>query len=77
MILDWASTSETLPDGYLLFPNDLKWLDICDGYLGDELTNQTVVGATEAALKAHPMGHIDPFELLIDADICDTKCKPR
>jgi hypothetical protein len=25
---------------------------------------------------ANPPGHIDPFELLIDAGICDRRCEP-
>lgn len=67
---------DRLPDGYLLFPKDRKWLDLCDQFLGDELTNETVVKATEAACQAFKGAHIDPFEMLIDAEICDTKCRP-
>jgi hypothetical protein len=55
---------------------DLRWLDECDGYVKGRLTNESVTGATKAALAANPMGHIDPFELLIDAGICDRMCEP-
>jgi hypothetical protein len=56
--------------------DDLKWLDQCDAFVKGELTHSAMVNATKACLEANPKGHIDPFELLIDADICDTKCQP-
>lgn len=68
--------TERLPDDYLFQNTDIKWLDFCNEFLQGEPTNVSVVAATKAALKACPTGHIDPFELLIDAQICDTKCEP-
>lgn len=65
-----------LPADYMLNDRDLRLRNVCDGLLDGEPTNESAVAATEAALKAHPDGHIDPFELLIDAEICDTMCRP-
>jgi hypothetical protein len=56
---------------------DLRWLDECDGYVNGPLTNESVTAATKAALVANPRRHVDPFELLIDANICDRMCEPR
>lgn len=66
-----------LPDDYLVLDHDLNWLDLCDAFVQGELTNESIVKATKAALEVLPDGHIDPFELLIDADICGTNCQPR
>lgn len=68
---------DRLPKGYLLLETDLRWLDLCDGFLEDDLSNDAIVKATEAACEVYKGAHIDPFELLIDADICDTRCRPR
>jgi hypothetical protein len=65
-----------LPEDYLLTEADLRWLDECDRSLREPPTNASVTAATKAALTANPKGHIDPFELLIDANICDKKCEP-
>ena len=54
---------------------DLRWLDECDGFVVGALTNESITAATKAALTANPQGHIDPFELLIDAGICDRRCE--
>jgi hypothetical protein len=67
---------DRLPTDYLLNDSDLRWLDLCDGFLEGGLTHESIVKATVAALEVHKDAHIDPFELLIDADICDTKCQP-
>lgn len=45
---------ERLPKGYLVLDNDLQWLDLCDGFSGEELTNETTVKATEAACEVYP-----------------------
>jgi hypothetical protein len=66
-----------LPEDYMVMDADLRWLDFCDDFLRGPPTNESVTAATREALAANPRGHIDPFELLIDADICDTKCGPR
>ena len=68
---------ERLPDDYMLLETDLRWLDECDGCLTGAPTNESVTMATKAAFDANPSGHIDPFELLIDAGICDTMCEPK
>ena len=67
---------ERLPDDYLINTSDLRWLDECDGFLTEPPTNESVTDATKAAFKANSKGHIDPFELLIDARICDRSCEP-
>lgn len=67
---------ERLPDDYMVNEQDLQWLDECDRFLTDAASNESVTAATKAALSANPRGHIDPFELLIDANICDRKCEP-
>jgi len=68
---------QRLPNDYLITGNDLRWLDECDGFLKGPPTKESVTVATKVALEANPQGHIDPFELLIDADICDSKCEPK
>ena len=65
-----------LPEDYMINDRDLKWLDECNSFLRGEPTNESITAATEDALICNPAGHIDPFELLIDAKICDTHCKP-
>jgi hypothetical protein len=67
---------ERLPEQYMINESDLKWLDECDGFLKEPPTNETVTEATKMAFKANPKGHIDPFELLIDAKICNRSCDP-
>jgi hypothetical protein len=67
---------QRLPRDYMINARDLSWLDECDQFLDEEPTNESVTKATMAALAANPKGHIDPFELLIDANICDRKCDP-
>ena len=43
-----------------------------------EPTNQSVLAATKKAFQIHEYAfHIDPFELLIDANICDAKCEAK
>lgn len=63
-----------LPRDYLVTKSDLEWLDVCSSFLNGEPANETVLAATKTALKQHPHGHIDPFELLIEAGICDIDC---
>ena len=67
---------QRLPADYMINGRDLQWLDACDQFLQGTATNESVTAATWAAFNANPKGHIDPFELLIDANICDTKCEP-
>jgi hypothetical protein len=67
---------ERLPEGYMVNDRDLRWLDVCDGFVTGSLSNESVTDSVKAAFAAHPKGHIDPFELLIDAKICDTNCQP-
>jgi hypothetical protein len=69
---------DRLPDGYRLSRDDIKWLDVCGDYLEGEPTNQSVLAATKKAFQIHEYAfHIDPFELLIDANICDIKCEVK
>jgi len=68
---------DRLPNDYLITENDLKWLDVCSDYLTDKPTNETVLTATKKAVEVHEFDfHVDPFELLIDAKICDIQCNP-
>jgi hypothetical protein len=55
---------------------DRDYLDHAHGHVKGSLTNESITAATKAALAANPRGHIDPFELLIDAGICDRRCRP-
>jgi hypothetical protein len=66
---------DRLPDDYMLTDNDLRWLDLCDRHLFGAPTEESVLMATKAAFEVEPRFHVDPFELLIDAEICDTKCE--
>ena len=65
-----------LPADYMIGPNDLDWLDLCSSYLKGPPTNASVSQATQEALHAHPGFHFDPFELLIDAGICEPHWEP-
>lgn len=67
---------DRLPENYLLTPQDIKWLETCSEFLNGPPTKRSVTEAIKAAVEAHPRGHIDPFELLIDTNICDTACEP-
>ncbi|MBL9084754.1 MAG: hypothetical protein JNK76_23315 [Planctomycetales bacterium] len=67
---------DRLPEKYLLTPQDIAWLEKCSEYLSVPPTKRSVTEATKAAVGAHPRGHIDPFELLIDTKICDTAREP-
>lgn len=67
---------DRLPEGYILLPQDIAWLEACDEFLHVAPTHQSVTAATKAALEANPRGHIDPFEMLIDTGICDRTCEP-
>jgi hypothetical protein len=67
-----------LPDDYRITEQDIKWLDVCGDYLEGKPTNESVLAATKKAFEIHQHAfYIDPFELLIDANICDTKCEPK
>jgi hypothetical protein len=69
---------DRLPASYRISRDDIKWLDVCGDYLDGEPTNQSVLAATKKAFQIHEYAfHIDPFELLIDANICDTKCEAK
>jgi hypothetical protein len=69
---------DRLPGNYRISRDDIKWLDVCGAYLEGEPTNQSVLAATKKAFQIHEYAfHIDPFELLIDANICDTKCEVK
>jgi hypothetical protein len=68
---------EQLPEDYMVNDRDLRWLDECDAFLKGTATNESVTAATKSALTVNPKGHVDPFELLIDAYICDRMCEPR
>lgn len=64
-----------LPHGFMVVSDDVRWLNFCDQFLTDVHTSETVVAATIAALEANPNGHCDPFEMLIEARICDVHCR--
>ena len=65
-----------LPDDYLTTKRDIEWLWRCDALLQGPPTNENILAATRAAVKANPTGHIDPYELIIDAGICDSYLNP-
>ena len=63
--------------GYLFTDEDWKWLDVCSQYATGELTNASVFAAFRKAEEEHgDKCHVDPFELLIDAEICDCHLNP-
>ena len=63
-----------LPEGYRYFIKDDGWLDVCGQFLEGEPTNESVLTATKKAVEQHGCSiHIDPYELIIDAGICDPK----
>jgi hypothetical protein len=66
-----------LPAGYLLTPMDREWLDLCSLYLKGGLTHESIIDATKRAYDENKIKyHVDPFELLLDAGICDTMLNP-
>ena len=67
---------DRLPDDMIVTDRDLDWLVLCGSFLGEVTTNESVLTATKAALRKHPLSHVDPFELLIEAGICDVDCRP-
>ena len=69
---------DQLPENYRISQDEIKWSDVCGAYLEGEPTNQSVLAAMEKAFQIHASAfHIDPFELLIDAINCDTKCEAK
>jgi hypothetical protein len=65
---------QRLPREYPLTADDLRWLDACDKYLTDEASPGLVLQAAKQACKNPDVTqHIDPFELLIDAGLCNPK----
>jgi hypothetical protein len=66
-----------LPKSYLLTQMDREWLQLCSLHLKGQLTHANIVDAVRRAYDGNKIKyHIDPFELLIDARICDTKLNP-
>jgi hypothetical protein len=62
----------SLPEGYLITANDIAWLEECATFLQGPLTAMSVLQAVKDAVARHGLSmHIDPYELLIDAGICD------
>jgi hypothetical protein len=63
-----------LPHSYLLFDHDYKWIDIAATYWDGKEDNKSIVDAFKEANEKTNKNceySIDPFELLVDADICD------
>lgn len=66
-----------LQKDYLLLQKDREWLDLCSLHVRGELTHANIVDAVRRAYDENKVKyHIDPFELLIDAGICDMKLNP-
>jgi DNA-binding SARP family transcriptional activator len=66
-----------LPGDYLLTQKDREWLQLCSLHLKGQLTHASIVDAVRRAYDENKIKyHIDPFELLIDAGICDTRLNP-
>jgi len=66
-----------LPRDYLLTPRDQEGLALCSLYLQDDPSHSNLVDAVRRACEDHGIKHhIDPFELLLDAGICDTELHP-
>ena len=69
--------SERLPEDYLITDMDAEWLDRCAECLEGGLTHANMIEATKRAVAKHGKdAHIDPFDLLIDAEICDARLDP-
>ena len=69
---------DRLPPDYMIQPTDLPWLGFCDEHLVGDLTNTSVLEASKKAVELRRGWlHCDPFELLVDAEICDTELKVR
>lgn len=67
---------QRLPAKHMLNDRDRRRRDEYDGCLQVPPTNEAVTAATKAACAANHNGPIDPFELLTDADICDSMREP-
>jgi hypothetical protein len=61
-----------LPEDYLITPTDVAWLEECSNFLQGGLTPANVLQAVKDAVEQHgDTMHVDPYELLVDAGICD------
>jgi hypothetical protein len=64
---------ERLPEDYLLTTKDVAWLKVCAAFVKGPMTPGTALQAVQDAVAQYgDTLHIDPFELLIDAGICDS-----
>jgi hypothetical protein len=67
---------DRLPEDYLLTPEDVAWLAVCAAFVKGALTPASALQAVWDTVAQHGDAlHIDPFELLIDAGICDSSLK--
>lgn len=70
-----------LPDGYYVTPDDIHWLNYCSRFWFKKQDNQSIVDAVstavEEAIHTKSWMHCDPFELLLDAGICDENQMPK
>lgn len=65
-----------LPKEYYTNENDLAWLRLVAFFWSRTETNQAILNAFFDATKMFGVSiHIDPYELAIDAGICDSKLK--
>ena len=67
---------EKLPQGYLLNDGDITWLRVVAFYWNEGEGNVSILDAfKKASLEFGYSVHIDPYELAVDANICDKKIK--
>ena len=66
-----------LPKDYSKTTDDVAWLGVCSTFHEADFNNVAVAEAVKAAVQKYGIKfHCDPFELFIDAKICDTDCNP-
>jgi hypothetical protein len=62
-----------LDNNYILCSDDKEWLDTVDKFWNKKYDNKSVLQAFKKAFDKHGDSiHIDPFELCIDAGVCNS-----
>lgn len=65
-----------LPRDYLIGLSDMRMIDHASKFWNGFRKNAAIVDAFKMAVK-DGCENIDPYELLIDADICDTRLNAK
>lgn len=77
----WRLITDELPKGYCFSSNDVSFIGMVNAFWDGDQSAKSIMEAVRAAItKANDLGHtdflIDPWELFIDAGICDKDLNP-